>query len=258
MMPPVSISQLPSMVSDFFWPFCRILALISAAPLLSEKQVSPRVKTGLALAISGLITPLLPASGIPLFSLSGVLTLGQQYMIGTALGWGMTFAFAAVRLAGEVTGLQMGLSFASFYDQSSHSTVSVLARIYYMLALLLFLSFNGHLWLLEAVTESFSALPVGIRSLSPGGVNALCQLAAIIFSSALRLALPLIMFLLALNLTLGLLNRMSPQLSVFVVGFPLTLTLGILSSRLLFPWFIPYTSQLFSRISEQLSGILLQ
>ncbi len=255
---PQSLSQLPVIVSDYFWPFCRILALISSAPLLGDKQVNSRVKIGLALAISALLTPLLPSSGIALFSPQGIITLCSQLIIGIGLGWGMTLAFSAVRLAGEVAGLQMGLSFASFYDPSSHSSVSVLARIFYTLALLLFLSVDGHLWLLKILADTFTALPVSQSGWQPAFFSGLCQAAGIIFSSALRLALPLIMLLLALNMTLGLVNRMSPQLSVFVVGFPLTLSIGILSSRLLFPWFMPYTRQIFSRLLEQLATLLLQ
>lgn len=252
-----SLNQLPVLFSDYFWPFCRILALISTAPLLGDKQVNSRVKTGLALALSVLLTPLLPASGISLFSPQGLLTLCQQLLIGTGLGWGMTLAFAAVRLAGEIAGMQMGLSFASFYDPSSHSSLSILARIFYTLALLLFLSTDGHLWLLSILADTFTALPVGHEGWQPDFFNGLCQLAVMIFSSALRLALPLILLLLSLNLTLGLLNRMSPQLSVFVVGFPMTLLVGILSCRLLLPWFIPYSSQLFRGLLEQLATLLL-
>lgn len=94
---PQSLSQLPVIVSDYFWPFCRILALISSAPLLGDKQVNSRVKIGLALAISALLTPLLPSSGIALFSPQGIITLCSQLIIGIGLGWGMTLAFSAVR-----------------------------------------------------------------------------------------------------------------------------------------------------------------
>ena len=255
---PGSLNQLSTVFSDYFWPFCRILALISTAPLLGDKQVNSRVKIALALALSALITPLLPASGIPLFSPQGLLTLCRQLLIGISLGWGMSLAFAAVRLAGEVSGMQMGLSFASFYDPSSRSSLSILARIFYTLALLLFLSVDGHLWLLSILADTFTALPVSYGGWQPDFFSGLCNLAAMIFSSALRLALPLIMLLLALNMTLGILNRMSPQLSVFVVGFPLTLSVGILSCRLLLPWFIPYSSQLFNGLLEQLATLLLR
>ncbi|MGO4612018.1 flagellar biosynthetic protein FliR, partial [Variovorax sp. 2RAF20] len=73
----------------------------------------------------------------------------------------MQFAFAAVRTAGEVIGLQMGISFATFFDPSSRLNMPVLARFMDMLAMLLFLSFNGHLWLISMVADSFHTLPVG-------------------------------------------------------------------------------------------------
>ena len=255
-----SMSAYPAvtLVSDYFWPFCRILALFSTAPILSDKSVNSRVRIGLALCISLLITPLLPDSGIRLFSLPGLMTLCRQLMLGMALGWGMTLVFAAIRQAGEVIGMQMGLSFASFYDQSSRSALPVLARILYSLALLLFLSIDGHLLLLRLLTETFISLPVGHEHHQMPFFSGLCELAGIIFSSALRLALPLILLLLTLNMTMGLLNRMSPQLSVFVIGFPLTLSLGILSCGWLFPWFISYSHQLMVRIIGQLTKLLLE
>lgn len=79
----------------------------------------------------------------------------QQILIGIALGFTMQFAFAAVRTAGEIIGLQMGLSFATFVDPASHLNMPVLARIMDMLALLLFLTFNGHLWLISLLVDTF-------------------------------------------------------------------------------------------------------
>lgn len=148
-------------------------------------------------------------------------------LIGIALGFTMQFAFAAVRTAGEIIGLQMGLSFATFVDPASHLNMPVLARIMDMLALLLFLTFNGHLWLISLLVDTFHTLPIGGEPLNSNAFLALTKAGSLIFLNGLMLALPLITLLLTLNLALGLLNRMAPQLSIFVIGFPLTLTVGI-------------------------------
>ena len=132
----------------YFWPMLRIMALISTAPILSEKSVPKRVKIGLGIVITIIVAPTLPAVDIPIFSPNAIWIALQQVMIGVAVGFTMQLAFAAVRTAGELIGLQMGLSFATFVDPGSHLNMPVLARIIDLLAMLLFLSFNGHLWLI--------------------------------------------------------------------------------------------------------------
>ena len=137
----VTSDQWLSWLSLYFWPLLRVLALISTAPILSERSVPKRVKLGLAMMITFAIAPSLPANDVPVFSFFALWLAVQQILIGIALGFTMQFAFAAVRTAGEIIGLQMGLSFATFVDPASHLNMPVLARIMDMLALLLFLTF---------------------------------------------------------------------------------------------------------------------
>ena len=215
-------------VSLYFWPLLRILALIATAPILSEKSVPKRVKLGLGVLIAVIVAPSLPATDVTIFSGNALWLALQQILIGTLIGFTMQLAFAAVRTAGELIGLQMGLSFATFVDPGSHLSMPVLARIMDLLALLLFLTFNGHLLLISALVDTFHTLPVGGNPLNANAFMALTRTGGLIFLNGLMLALPVITLLLTLNLALGMLNRMAPQLSVFVIGFPITLTVGII------------------------------
>lgn len=85
----------------YFWPLLRVLALISTAPILSERTVPKRVKLGLGFMITLIIAPSLPANNVPVFSTEALWLAMQQIMIGIALGFTMQFAFAAVRTAGN-------------------------------------------------------------------------------------------------------------------------------------------------------------
>ena len=95
------------------------------------------MKIGLGGLIAILIAPTLPANTIPIISAAGLWLAIQQILIGAALGLTMQLAFAAVRLAGEVIGMQMGLSFATFFDPSGGPNMPVLALLN-LLAMLLF------------------------------------------------------------------------------------------------------------------------
>lgn len=239
-----------------FWPLLRVLALLSTAPILSERSVPKRAKLGLGLMITLAIAPTLPPHDVPIFSYAAVWVAIQQILIGIALGFTMQFAFAAVRTAGEIIGLQMGLSFATFVDPASHLNMPVLARILDMLVLLLFLTFNGHLWLISILVDTFHTLPVGGEPLNSNAFLALTRAGGLIFLNGLMLALPVITLLLTLNLALGLLNRMAPQLSVFVIGFPLTLTVGISLMAALMPLIAPFCEHLFSEVFNLLADIV--
>ena len=240
----------------YFWPMLRIMALISTAPILSEKSIPKRIKVGLGIVITIIVAPSLPPVDIPVFSANAVWVALQQVMIGVAVGFTMQLAFAAVRTAGELIGLQMGLSFATFVDPGSHLNMPVLARIIDMLALLLFLTFNGHLWLISMLVDTFHTLPIGGNPVNSNAFMALVRAAGLIFLNGLMLALPVITLLLTLNLSLGLLNRMAPQLSIFSVGFPITLGVGIVLMAALMPLIAPFCEHLFSEIFNLLADII--
>ncbi len=95
----VTSDQWLSWLSLYFWPLLRVLALISTAPILSERSVPKRVKLGLAMMITFAIAPSLPANDVPVFSFFALWLAVQQILIGIALGFTMQLAFAGVRPA---------------------------------------------------------------------------------------------------------------------------------------------------------------
>lgn len=251
------LDSLPLLVSHYFWPLMRVLALFSTAPVFNDKAIGNRVKVGLAAIIALLIGQNLPNNAIPLISIMGLWVGCQQLLIGAAMGLTIQFLFVAVRYAGEIIGLQMGLSFATFYDPSGGDNMPVISRILNLLAILLFLLFNGHLLMLEVLSESFQLLPVSAAPLGSDAFNALARTGSLVFQSGIALGLPVITLLLTINLTLGLLNRLTPQLSIFVVGFPLTLSMGMLALLLLVNNFAPYFYHLMELVFARLSQIML-
>ncbi len=253
-------NQLSLLISQFFWPFIRVLALLGTAPLFKEKQINSKVKIGLGLMITFLLYPSLPDVSVPLFSIAGLWLSIQQILIGTAIGLTMQLAFATVHLAGEVIGLKMGLSFATFFDPASGLNTPVLGRIFNVFAILLFLAFDCHLWLISLLADSFRVLPIHVLPLNADGFLMLANSGSLIFINGVTLALPLITIVLILNVILGMLNRMTPQFSVFVIGFPLTLTVGILvisaSISILAPFCQYLFIEIFNRLTEIIGGMV--
>lgn len=243
-------------INHFFWPFLRILALFSAAPIFNEKEVNKRVKITIAMVITLLIAPELPDTGIAIASLDGFWVGCQQIIIGICIGFSIQLIFVAVRHAGEIIGLQMGLSFAMFYDPDGSQNIPVIARLFNVLITLLFLIFNGHLYLIEVVAESFHTFPISAGPIEASGFISLMQSGGIVFSYGLMLGLPIVALLLCINMALGLLNRLTPQLSIFVIGFPLSLTGGMLALSMIVYTLPSFFDHIMVEIFNRLDTIL--
>ncbi|MDV6319159.1 flagellar biosynthetic protein FliR [Chromohalobacter sp. HP20-39] len=242
----VTFDQLHEWLTLFFWPFVRILAFLAASPLWSQHSVPRQVSIVLGALIAFVIAPALPPMpDTPIVSIGGLGILMQEMLIGIAMGMVLRVTIAVVQAAGEFIGLQMGLAFATFFTPGVGNSM-VLSRIFQMITLLMFLALNGHLMTLEILANSFQTLPVGGPRVDASAGELIARWGGEIFTSGVLMALPLIVSLLIINLTLGVLNRASPQLSIFSIGFPMTLTTGVVLLMTLMPDLLRFLEIIFS------------
>ncbi|NNM68522.1 MAG: flagellar biosynthetic protein FliR [Gallionella sp.] len=237
-------TQLDAWLVAFVFPFARILALIASSPVLGDKRIPVRVKIGLSILMCILIAPTLhDLPAVAVGSPQGLLILIQQIIIGAAMGFTMQIIFASIEMAGDLAGLQMGLGFASFYDPVNASQSSIISQWLNIVASLAFLALNGHLFIIAGLADSFQTLPIG-SMITSKGFYGIASWGGNIFAYALQLSLPLLAALLITNLALGILTRAAPQLNLFAVGFPITLTIGFIVLLLMTPYFVPLLDKL--------------
>ena len=245
-------AELLAWLSPLFWPFVRVLALFSALPILGQRMVPARVRVALAALIVMASQASLPAMPpLALDSPLAFMLIAQNVLIGLTLGFAVRIVFAGVELAGEMIGLQMGLGFASFFDPASGGQTNAASRFFGTVIALLFIVINGHLLVIAAVVQSFHAFPVGpepfafLRMVQPQvwGTE--------VFALGLWIALPLIGMLLFINLVLGVISRVAPQMNVFAIGFPVTLSVGLIGMLLTLPLMqAPFTMALERMLSH--------
>ncbi|MBT9517356.1 MULTISPECIES: flagellar biosynthetic protein FliR [Methyloversatilis] len=241
----LSAAQLDLWMAGFLFPLARIMGLIATAPILSNRAIPARIRMGFGAAMTLALIPALPPSGLIVGSWPGLLALLQQMLIGIALGFSMRVVFTAIDLAGELIGLQMGLGFAMFYDPDNAAQSPVISEFLGLLAMLIFLSINGHLMLLAVIGNSFEWWPVGADLFPANGWMAIARWGSTIFSAGVMLALPVIAALLVVNIALAILTRAAPTLNLFAIGFPVTLIAGFVMLLLSMPFFAPALQQLF-------------
>lgn len=231
--------QLAAWYGAVFWPLVRVLALFAVAPLLSHRAIPLRVKVGLGVAITAVLVPSVPAPPITdALTGAGLGLLLQNILIGLMLGFMVRLIFAALEITGELIGLQMGLSFAGFFNPATGMAQNAIGSFMSLLALLMFIAIDGHLMLLHALAESFRLFPLvgGTPGAMPLTFEQIVRAASLMFSIALSLALPFLAVMLLTNIVLGVLARVAPQLNVFAIGFPLTILVGLSTLMLILPY----------------------
>jgi flagellar biosynthetic protein FliR len=221
-------ATLMAWLTPLLWPFLRVLALFTAMPVLGQRSVPMRVKIGFALFIAFAAAGSAPAGpNVPLDSPAAVLLVVQQLLVGLALGFAVRIVFTAIEFAGEVIGLQMGLNFAGFFDPATAQQSTATSSLFSTMCAFLFVAMNGHLLVIQAVVQSLVAFPVSMEPFAFLHAVRPETWGAEIFRLGLWIALPLIAMLLFVNMVLGVVARVAPQISIFSVGFPVTLGVGL-------------------------------
>ncbi|OHC69103.1 MAG: flagellar biosynthetic protein FliR [Rhodocyclales bacterium GWA2_65_20] len=244
----VTSAQLDAWLAAFIFPLARVLGLIAAAPIFNNAALPERIKLVAGLVITLAIIPALPPMpDVPAGSWAGLAILVQQMLIGIVLGFSQRIVFAAVDVAGQLIGLQMGLSFAVFYDPTNSSQTAVVSNFLGLLGMLIFLALNGHLLMLSLLAQSFTLLPVSSVPFAAKGYAVVLAWATTMFVAGVLLSLPLLAALLIANIAMGVLARVAPQLNLFAVGFPVTIVAGFMVIMISLPYFGAALERLYAQ-----------
>jgi flagellar biosynthetic protein FliR len=230
-------AQIMAWLVPVLWPFIRVLALFSSMPVLGQRNVPIRVRIALAFFIAIGVAGTVPAGSgdVPLDSPAAILLIVQQVLIGLSLGFAVRIIFTAIEFAGEIIGLQMGLNFAGFFDPATAQQATATSSFFSTMVAFLFIAMNGHLLVIEAVVQSLVAFPVSSEPFAFLHAVRPETWGAEIFRLGLWIALPLIAMLLFVNMMLGIIARVAPQISIFSVGFPITLGVGLVGVMFTMP-----------------------
>ncbi len=249
-------SQIAAWLADFFWPLIRIAAIFTAAPILSTKQVSAPVRVSLAILVTLVAMPLLPPMPVVnALSPEAFLLVLEQLAIGFMMGFILQMVFGALVYGGQALAYSMGLGFASMVDPVNGSSTPVVAQIFVLLATLLFLVTNSHLVLLDLVVQSFHTLPVG-GGIDPKHYWNLAAWGSRMFAGGLLIALPVVATLLMVNMGMGVVARAAPQFNLFAVGFPMTITLGLVIIWVSLPSILTAYVDLLSEAFDLIRSVL--
>lgn len=234
---------------SFFLTLMRISLVVFLLPFFGAGAIPNAVKGALCMVMSLALYPTLsfPASMLPLDAMGLTLMLLGEVLLGLVLNILVNFLFAAIQTGGFIIGFSMGFSMMNVLDPMTGTSESMTAQFFYQCTVLIFLSLNGHLFILQGLAESFALVPPGGLFITPALAESVLKFAANIFIIAIRVSAPIMVSLFLVDLSLALISRGAPQLNILTFGFPIKILVGFL-----------FMTMVFTSLSHFVNGYLIE
>ncbi|WP_410769242.1 flagellar biosynthetic protein FliR [Fontibacillus sp. BL9] len=246
-------------ISVFMLIFCRMTAFFVVAPVFSSRGVPTSFKIGMSAMVALLILMIQGINQPVPQDLGYVLLIIREVLIGLLMGYVAYLIFSAILTAGSFIDIQIGFGMANVLDPMTGASAPVLGNFKYIIATLVFLSINGHHYLLDAVIRSYNWMPLSndvFQRIYQGSVSEfLVRTFSQSFTLAFQMAAPLVVALFLTDVALGFLARTAPQFNVFVIGIPLKIIVGLVVLLLLVPGFIVAFEHLFEVMFQALHNL---
>lgn len=226
----------PALFMSFMLTLFRISIVLFMMPFFGGESAPVPIKAAICLVLTLAVFPhvnfpgkLFPAHPFGL----AVIFLGEL-LLGLIMSLVMSLIFAAVQTGGQLVGFQMGFSMVNAIDPLTGSQEPATSHFLYMIAMLTFITLNGHLMLLKAVLDSFTLIPPGGFLMTSKLTADVITLSGEMFSLAIRLSAPVVVSIFLVDLALALVSRAAPQMNILMLGFPVKILVGFLFLGMLF------------------------
>jgi flagellar biosynthesis protein FliR len=221
------LPELQQIASALTYTGVRVGGIMVFAPFTGSESIPAPVKAVLTLLVTVLVYPATGIAGMNVDAVGWIKVTAGETVIGLALGLLLQFSFEAVQFAGQICGVQTGFSIVTLLDPQTEADSPSLMVFTRLMALAAFLQLNMHYWALRGLTASFSYLPPGglgdMRWLSAGVVEA----AGGLWLAGLQMAAPVLAVTVVVDVALGFIGKVAPQLPATLAGLPVKNVLGL-------------------------------
>ena len=245
------------MLIAFTLVLARVTGLFAVAPVFSRGPLPVRFKALLAIVFAGALAPAADLGSVPAEGYRVAAAMVCELGIGLAIGLFVRLFMVSFQLAGAVMAFQMGFALANSFDPETEESSPVIATIHLSLVTLVFLLIEGHHFLLRSLAASFDSFPIASVTNWELLSNAMIFSASEMYSTAAQVAAPVAGLLLLTNAMVGFLNRVSPQLSIFNIGFPMTVFGGLMAVLAALPGVVKFFLSSYLVLESRLVELLV-
>lgn len=221
-------AEINAVNQKFILIFFRTAAILWFLPIFSSRAVAVYFKAGFSLALAFLLFQTVEVAGpLGADAYSLILLVLREILIGISIGFMVRVLFTVITAAGDLIAFQSGFSFAQFMDPITNTQVSPLVHVINLMAMLIFFVIDAHHTLIRGIAASFRDLPIGTGVFASSLVEFMTGVTAKVFTLGLKIGAPVVVTLFLVELALGLLSRMIPQVNIFVEGVPLKILIAL-------------------------------
>lgn len=223
------LSNLDRLVVGFVLTFFRVAGLMLMAPLFGSGRVPRRVKLMIASVMALSMMSSLPTATWLMPQNLGQMVIGLlgEILFGLLLGMIVSLVFIAAQWAGSMISQQIGLSMSEVMDPQFGSGGAIIGDLYFMLTTAAFLIAGGHRQLVIGTHESLLQLPPMSLVLDQHLFDTLLHALAAATILAMRLASPLFVTMIVVDVSMGCISKTVPQLNVMSAGMAIRSILGV-------------------------------
>lgn len=237
--------------------FVRLGGMIGFNPLLSRRNLPAMARVGLILTLTLLLAPqLIPAGGGTLGSLDLVMAMIRELLLGLVLGFVFQIFYYLLFFVGDLMDTQFGMSMAKVFDPGTNVQMSISGNLLTIVFCLYLFATDSHLLLIQIFAQSFAIIPPGEFTLTVQVASVVLELFVAVFDLAMRLAIPFIAAQLILEMSMGVLMKLIPQIHVFVINIQFKMLLGILLLLLFAGPITSFLSNYLELMFENIQGVL--
>lgn len=245
-------------VTYFILILARITGCIIFNQIFGRGNVPLVFQMGLSIMLSITVYGVLPPSGTYEINLIIVyiLTILKELFVGFVVGQIIKMFMSIVVISGDIMDTQMGLSMSKIYDPKSNISMGISASLLNLIFMFMFFSVGGHMTLIQIFITSCKAIPIGHVVISSEVAQSIVQLFSYILIYAVKLTLPIIAAEFIIEVAMGIMMKVIPQIQVFVVNIPLKIIIGLASMLILVPSFATFLERIITLMFEAIQNNL--
>lgn len=238
--------------------FARMASIIAVMPIFGFRAIPVQTKAGLSVLLTIIVFPITASMAPPVsqLPLEFILMVSREVITGLIIGFATSLLFYGIQMAGQVVGIQIGFGIINVIDPQTESQVSLIGQLNYLVALLIFLTIDGHHFLLRALYLSYERIPLAGADFPTSLAQQMSYFTGAIFEIALKVAAPVMVTLFITDVALGFMARVAPQMNVFLVGFPLKIGVGLLVITLVISFFPYIFGKLYSQFQYDIVALV--
>ncbi|MBN2082226.1 flagellar biosynthetic protein FliR [bacterium] len=236
----------------------RTLGFVAVVPLMSARSAPPQFRIVLVFFLTTLaFSAWMPRLNLPAPDASTFVPAAfSELLLGLFMGFIVGMVFVAFQFAGQFIGYQMGFAIVNVLDPQTQNQVSLVGEFIFTVVMLSFLNLNLHYDMLGLWHASYEIAPPGGVVLANLGIEHIVAIGDDLVLLALKVAVPLVAFLILTDVSLGIIARVMPQMNVFIVGIPIKIAMGLLFLSLLVLQLDPVVRQTTNRFINDAVSIL--